>query len=70
MLEGNRKRVQQLNGKEIWAFIVARVLIGFALGIFAVMYFPRIATQLAWPALTLGAVLFVVAARGLLRRGA
>nr|CAS02639.1 putative integron gene cassette protein [uncultured bacterium] len=70
MLEGNRKRVQQLTGPEIWAFIVARVLIGFAVGVFAVAYFPRIATHLAWPALILGALLFMVAAKGLLRRGA
>lgn len=44
MLDSNRKRVQKLTGAEIWAFIVARVLLGFALGIFAVLYFPRIAT--------------------------
>ena len=70
MLEGNRKRVQQLTGAEIWVFIVARVLLGFALGVFAVVYFPRIAVHLAWPALILGAALFVVAAKGLLRRRA
>jgi hypothetical protein len=35
MLEGNRKRVQQLSGSKLWAFIAARVLIGFALGVFA-----------------------------------
>jgi len=70
MLEGNRKRVQQLTGAEIWAFIIARVLLGFAVGVFAVTYFPSIATHLAWPALILGALLFVVAAKGLLRRSA
>jgi hypothetical protein len=70
MFEGNRKRVQQLTGVELWAFIVARVLLGFALGVFAVVYFPRIAINLAWPALILGALLFVVAAKGLFRRGA
>jgi len=70
MLEGNRKRVQQLTGIELWAFIAARVLLGFALGVFAVVYFPRIAIHLAWPALILGALLFVVAAKGLFRRGA
>lgn len=67
MLEGNRKRVQQLSGAEIWAFIIARILIGFALGVFAVRYFPSIAASAAWPALVLGAVLFALAARGLLR---
>jgi hypothetical protein len=70
MLESNRKRVKQLTGAGIWAFIVARVLLGFAVGVFAVAHFPRIAMQLAWPALFLGALLFVVAAKGLLRRGA
>ena len=69
MLEGNRKRAQKLTGAEIWAFIVARVLLGFALGVFAVIYFPRIATHLAWPSLIVGAVLFVAAAKGMLRRG-
>ena len=69
MLERNRKRVQQLTGIEIWIFIVARVLLGFAFGVFAVIYFPRIAPHLAWPALILGAVLFLVAAKGLFRRG-
>lgn len=53
----------------IRAFIVARVLLGFALGVFAVIYFPRIATHLAWPSLIVGAVLFVAAAKGMLRRG-
>lgn len=70
MLDGNRKRVQRLTGIEIWAFIVARVLLGFALGVFAVVHFPRIAAHLAWPALILGTVLFLVATKGLLRHGA
>jgi len=67
MLEGNRKRVQQLSGPEIWAFIIARVLISFALGVFAARYFPGIATSAAWPALVLGIALFTLAAKGLLR---
>ena len=70
MLESNRKRAQQLTGAEIWAFIAARVLLSFAVGVFAVAYFPRIAMQLAWPALILGALLFVVVAKGMFRRGA
>ncbi|WP_197528520.1 hypothetical protein [Aeoliella mucimassa] len=69
MLESNRQRVQQLTGAEIWAFIIARVLLGFAFGVFAVTYFPRFATPLAWPALVIGAVLFIVAAKGFLRSG-
>lgn len=69
MLERNRKRVQQLTGAEIWVFIVARVLLGFALGVFAAIHFPHVATHLAWSTLILGVALFVIAAKGLLRRG-
>jgi hypothetical protein len=68
MLEGNRQRVQNLSGGEIWMFILARVLIAFALGVFAIEYFPTIAVYLAWPALAAGLLLFILAAKGLLRR--
>jgi len=67
MLEENRQRVQNLSGSQIWMFIVARVLIGFALGVFAMMYFPSVASQLAWPVLFVGVILFVLATRGLFR---
>lgn len=68
MLEGNRSRVQNLTGGEIWLFIVARMLIGFAVGIFAMIYFPTTAVYLAWPALGVGVVLFILASKGLLRK--
>jgi hypothetical protein len=68
MLEGNRLRVQNLSGGEIWLFIIARVLIGIAIGIFAMIYFPNSAVHLAWPALVLGAILFAVASKGLSRK--
>jgi hypothetical protein len=68
MLEENRQRVQNLSGREIWMFIVARVLIGFALGIFAMLYFPAIAAYLAWPTLIVGTLLFILASKGLLRK--
>jgi len=67
MLEGNRQRVQNLSGGEIWMFIMARVLIGFAAGIFAMRYFPTAASYLAWPALVAGALLFILASKGLSR---
>ncbi|MEO7148698.1 MAG: hypothetical protein ABIY40_01975 [Rhodanobacteraceae bacterium] len=40
MLESNRQRVQNLTGAELWMFIVARVLLGFAVGVLAMIYFP------------------------------
>jgi hypothetical protein len=68
VLEGNRQRVKNLSGGEIWLFIVARVLIGFAVGILAMVYFPSVASQIAWPALVVGVILFILASRGLFRR--
>ena len=68
MLQGNRNRVQNLSGLEIWLFIIGRVLVGFALGILAMLYFPTVSAQLAWPILMLGVVILVVASRGLLRK--
>ncbi|MBM7124210.1 hypothetical protein ACFFJT_00455 [Dyella flava] len=67
MLEGNRRRVQNLSGGEIWMFIIARVLIGFAAGVLATLYFPAVASYLAWPAFVAGVLLFVLASKGLLR---
>ena len=67
MLEGNRQRVQKLSGAEIWMFILARVLLGFAVGVLAMMYFPAFAAVLVWPAFVVGLVLFLLAAKGLLR---
>jgi len=67
MLEDNRQRVQNLTGIEIWLFIIARVLIGFAVGVLAMTYFPSGTAPLAWPALVIGIVLFVLASRGLFR---
>lgn len=66
MLEENRRRVQSLSGAEIWMFIIARVLIGFAAGVLAMLYFPAAAAYLAWPALVVGALLFILASKGLL----
>ena len=48
-------------------FIVGRALMAFGVGILAMTYFPDLATDLAWPSLVIGLVLFLVAARGLVR---
>lgn len=68
LLEANRHRVQRLTGREVWMFIVARVLIAFGLGVFAAIHAPSVAVAAAWPAIGVGFVLFVLAARGLVRK--
>lgn len=68
MLEANHSRVQNLTGLEIWLFIIARVLIGFGVGILAMSYFPARAVTVGWPAIAVGLVLFVVASKGLVRK--
>ena len=68
MLESNRSRVQGLTGLEIWLFIIGRVLVAFGSGVLAMAYFPSIASPVAWPAIVVGVVILLVAARGLLRR--
>jgi hypothetical protein len=67
MLESNRRRVQNLSGSEIWMFIVARVLVGFSIGALTMLYFPRVAVYLMWPALFVGSLLFGLASKGLWR---
>jgi len=67
MLEWNRAKVRNLTGMEIWLMIVGRVLGGFGLGVLAVRYFPQIANPLGTPALFVGVILVVIAARGLFR---
>ncbi len=67
MLNWNAGRVKSLTGAEIWLFIVARVLIGFGFGVLSVRYFPEVASSLGLPALVVGALLFLVAAKGLWR---
>ena len=68
MLERNRARVRNLTGLEIWLFIVGRVLVGFGLGVLAIRYFPQIFTQVGTPAVVVGLLLMVIAAKGLFRR--
>ena len=68
MLEGNRSRVQNLTGPEIWMFIIGRVFVAFGIGVLAMTYFPAAAAHLAWPAVVVGLVFLVVASRGLTRK--
>jgi len=64
MLDWNAGKVRNLAGTEIWLFIVARVLVGFGLGILSVHYFTGFANPLGLPALVMGLILFLVAGEG------
>jgi Ca2+/Na+ antiporter len=68
MLNWNASKVKNLTGAEIWLFIVSRVLIAFGAGVLFAQYFPRIAEQLGLPAVVIGLLLFVFAAKGMFRR--
>ncbi len=70
MLEQNRSRVQNLSGLEIWLFIIGRVLVGFGLGILAVIYLPGTFSKLGLPIVIIGLVILIIASRGLLRKQA
>jgi hypothetical protein len=67
MLKWNAAKVKNFTGAEIWLFIIARMLIGFGLGVLAVRYFPQVANPLGIPALTVGMILFLIAAKGFFR---
>jgi len=69
MLNWNAGRVKNLTGTEIWLFIVGRALAAFGLGILFVRYFPQIAEPLGIPALVIGLIVFLIAAKGLFRKG-
>lgn len=69
MLKWNSERVKNLTGLEIWLFIVARVLVGFGIGLLSSRYFPTLATPVGFSAVIVGLVLFVVATQGLRRTG-
>jgi len=68
MLESNRSRVQRLTGREIWAFIVGRVLVAFGIGALAMAYYPSLTSVVAWPAVGVGVAVLLIASRGLLRK--
>ena len=67
MCKWNAAKVKNLTGTEIWFLIIARVLIGFGLGVLATRYFPQVAEVLGIPALVVGGILFLIAAKGLFR---
>jgi F0F1-type ATP synthase assembly protein I len=67
MLKWNAEKVKNLTASEIWFFLVARVLIGFGVGVLSAHYFPGIAGPLGISTLIVGLVLFVLAAKGLRR---
>ena len=67
MLEWNRSKVRNLTGTEIWLMIIGRVLAGFGFGVLAVRYFPQVANPLGIPALLVGMLLLLIAAKGLFR---
>ena len=68
MLENNRSRVQNLTGLEIWLFIIGRVLVGFGLGVIAVLYLPQVFAKFGVPAIILGLLILIAASRGLFRK--
>jgi hypothetical protein len=67
MMNWNAGKVKGLTGTEIWLFIIARVLVGFGVGVLGLRYFPEIVAPLGLPALVVGVLLFLVAAKGLWR---
>jgi hypothetical protein len=69
-LKSNHQRVKNLTPLELWAFIVGRALAAFGVGVLAVRYFPGIAPSLGVPALAVGVIVLLVAAKGLARRPA
>lgn len=68
MFKWNVGKVKQLKGTEIWLFIIARVLLGFGLGVLAAQYFPQVASSLSVLSLVLGILLFAIASKGLFRK--
>jgi hypothetical protein len=67
MLSWNKRKVQNLSPGEVWLFIVARVVVGFGLGVLAMRYFPATFGPLGIPAVVIGVILFAIAAKGLFR---
>jgi hypothetical protein len=68
MLKWNADKVKNLNGAEIWLFIVARVFVGFGAGALLARYYPQMVFPIAVPVMILGILFFIVAARGLNRK--
>ena len=68
MLNWNSGKVRNLTGAEIWLFIIGRGLAAFGVGVLSVRYYPPIAEPLGLPAIVIGLLLLLVAAKGMFRR--
>jgi len=68
MLQWNQDKVKNLSPVEIWLFIIGRVLAGFGLGILGTLYFPNFIGPLGLPALIIGLIILIIAAKGLRRK--
>jgi hypothetical protein len=68
MLNWNAKKVKNLTGTEIWLFIIGRGLVAFGLGVLAIRYFPEIVEPMGIPAIVIGLIVLLIAAKGLLRK--
>ena len=66
-LNWNQRKVHNLTPWEIWGFIAGRVFVSFGLGVLAMKYYPQIVASFGIPALVIGLVLLVFAAKGLAR---
>jgi hypothetical protein len=67
ILNWNAEKVKNLTGMEIWLFIIGRLLFGFGVGVVGAHDFPEIVGPLGFPALLVGLLLSVVAAKGFWR---
>ncbi len=67
LLKWNHKKIQELSPKEIWFFILGRVLLAFGFGILAMKYAPEISSGLDLPAIIAGLIFLAIAAKGILR---
>jgi hypothetical protein len=68
MLNWNAGKVKNLTGLEIWLFIIGRGLVAFGLGVLAIRYFPEIAEPMGVPAVAVGLVALLIAAKGMFRQ--
>jgi hypothetical protein len=68
MLNWNAGRVKNLTGMEIWLFIIGRGLVAFGAGILAIRYFPEIAEPMGFPAVVIGFIVLLIAAKGMFRQ--
>jgi hypothetical protein len=68
MLNWNHRRVRNLSPREIWLFIVGRVVAALGVGMFAALNWPALSRMAAIPLVAVGVVCLIVAGRGLARK--